>query len=282
MARNIMAIGAHADDIEINLGGTLTKYLALDYDLVYVMSTNNMSGNNNKLMPDGSVQSTPEPADQMMQRRKRECAAAAAELGTTPIHLDHPQRHYYDAESGRQVELMYGEACPSIIKSGTPTILTAHEHEEPRRRLTDLILEHQPEVTFTHGLAQIDMEHVGTALLVARAFWQAVEEGHNGSLLHWREHHAFLGDVNMRWDTHIDYTGHAERKMELIGIHDCQMPHWVKPDFAMRRRAYDWGAMCNCGSAELFTWVRRADHGGQCRGAPPYGPLTRELINHTR
>ena len=282
MPQTIMAVGAHADDVEINLGGTLSKYLAHGYELVYVMSTNNMSGQVNTLMPDGSKSATPEPADRMMARRKAECDATARELGTSPIHLDHPQRHYYDDSTRSRIEVGYGQPRPEFVPPETPTILTAHEHEGARRRVTDLIHEHQPEAVFTHGLAQIDMEHVGTALLVTRAFWQAVEEGYNGSLLHWREHHAFLGEVNMRWETYVDYTGHVDRKMELIGVHDCQMPNWRQPDFPMRRRAHDFGAICGCRAAELFTWVRRADHGGNCRAAPPYGPLTRELFNHNR
>lgn len=281
MSRNIMVVGAHADDIEINVGGTLAKYLEHDYRLVYVMSTNNMSGQVNACLPDGTRTSTPEPAAQMMARRKRECDIAAKELGTTPIHLDHPQRHY-TAEDLTQREIAYGQPGPAFIDPQTPTILTAHEHPKACRRVTDLILEHQPEVVFTHGLAQIDMEHVGTALLVTRGFWQAVEEGYNGSLLMWREHHCFLGQANMRWDTFIDYTGRVERKMELIGLHDCQMPHWRQPNFPMRTRAYDFGTICNCQAAELFTWVRQAGQGANCRDAPPYGALTRELLNHTR
>lgn len=48
-----MAIGAHADDIELNVGGTLAKYREMGYDVVYVMSTNNMSSGWSKLRPDG-------------------------------------------------------------------------------------------------------------------------------------------------------------------------------------------------------------------------------------
>jgi len=42
--RNIMAIGAHADDIEVNVGATLLKYHEMGYAITYVMATNNMSG----------------------------------------------------------------------------------------------------------------------------------------------------------------------------------------------------------------------------------------------
>ncbi len=39
-----MAIGAHADDIELRVGGTLLKYLDCGYEIAYVMSTNNFAG----------------------------------------------------------------------------------------------------------------------------------------------------------------------------------------------------------------------------------------------
>jgi LmbE family N-acetylglucosaminyl deacetylase len=44
-----MAIGAHADDIEVCVGGTLLKYRDAGYEIDYVMSTNNFSGNWNRL-----------------------------------------------------------------------------------------------------------------------------------------------------------------------------------------------------------------------------------------
>jgi len=42
---SIMAVGAHCDDIEFTVAGTLLKYhREYNYDIVYVESTNNMSG----------------------------------------------------------------------------------------------------------------------------------------------------------------------------------------------------------------------------------------------
>jgi LmbE family N-acetylglucosaminyl deacetylase len=85
--RVIMAIGAHADDIEINAAATLLKYRDLGYEIVYVMATNNMSGVTCELHDDGSITRFRETPIAMMERRKRECADAAKVLSTTPIHL---------------------------------------------------------------------------------------------------------------------------------------------------------------------------------------------------
>ena len=53
--QKIMSIGAHADDIEIGSGGTLAKFHDQQYEIVYVMSTNNMSGGVQELQADGSI-----------------------------------------------------------------------------------------------------------------------------------------------------------------------------------------------------------------------------------
>jgi LmbE family N-acetylglucosaminyl deacetylase len=75
--RVIMAVGAHADDIELNIGGTVLKYLERGYELVYVMSTNNMSGRWNHIRPDGVRDGRLPPYFEIQPQRKKEAAAAA-------------------------------------------------------------------------------------------------------------------------------------------------------------------------------------------------------------
>lgn len=279
MKRRIMAIGAHADDIEIQAGGTLLKYRDRGYDVIYVMATNNMSGVVAELLPDGQTRTTPEGSAAMSKRRKSECDVAASALGTTPIHLDHPQRHYW-SDDGTQLEVRYGSPLPAGVPQNVPSILTAYEDPASVQRLTDLILEKDPEVILTHGLPQVNIEHTGTSLLVTSAYWKALEKGHRGALLTWVEGHVSLGDFHNRWETFIDYTGYVDRKMELIGMHRCQMPNAHLPTFSHRRRAAQWGVACNVGAAEVFTWVRRADvrvihESVQC-------DVVVELVNHSR
>lgn len=267
----IMVVGAHADDIEILAGGTLAKYHARGHEIVYVMSTDNMSGGVHTLQPDGTVHTTHEPPELMSARRKRECAAAAALLGTTPIHLDHPQRHYRDA-AGVEHELRYGCARPAAVPPDVPTILTAYEDEASVGRLTDLILAHDPVCVITHDLAVTSIEHQATVLLVVASFWRAVAQGFGGALLQGREDDLVFGDLNARWDTFVDITDTLDRKMQLIGCHACQMPTAHYPTHGHRLRPLKWGAACGCGAAEVFTWVRHAD---RCDS-----PLLAELLQN--
>jgi LmbE family N-acetylglucosaminyl deacetylase len=280
-----MSVGAHADDIEINTGATCLKYRDLGYDIVYVMATNNMSGATKELQPDGSVTRRKEGTVDMMKRRKRECDDAAKVLGTTPIHLDHPQRHYNSDIGDEQLEVRYGCPLPDGVAENAPTILTACEDEASIGRLANLILEKDPECIFTHGVANTNIEHFAVSLLVTNAFWKAVEQGYAGGLLHWVEEHTLHGHFHTRWETFVGATGYLDKKMELIGLHRCQMPTAHKPDHGHRLLSEWRGKVCGYEVAEVFTWVRqptRLSHGFGSTATPVMGELTKELLDNTR
>jgi hypothetical protein len=59
--QKIMSIGAHADDVEIHTGGTLAKFHDQGYEIVYVESTNNMSGGVSELHRMGRSRDGPKP-----------------------------------------------------------------------------------------------------------------------------------------------------------------------------------------------------------------------------
>jgi LmbE family N-acetylglucosaminyl deacetylase len=266
--RTLMAVGAHADDIELNVGGALAKYRAAGYEIVYVMATNNMSGVWQRRQPDGSIGRTQPPYHVIMPQRKREAAAAAEAFGTTPIHLDHPQRHY-TRDDGSVVELRYGCERPGCVAPDTPTILTAHEHAASVKALAELILERRPEAVMTHGPAMVDMEHVGTCLLTTKAYRQAIEAGHDGMLLHWLDiSPPIFGDTFARWDTFIDVSAYWEEKLAAIGLHACQMPDPSRLDFP------EWGPACGCSRAEVFTI------GGHGRCGGPHAAFRTEIFHH--
>ena len=254
MKRALMAVGAHADDVELNVGGSLLKYRDRDYQVVYVQSTNNMAGVWSRKQPDGTVTRERHEPKSIMPQRKKEAAAGAAMLDVQPIHLDHPQRHFW-LPDGTQAELRYGGPAPDVVPADTPTILTAHEHEGPRRQVVDLILEHEPEYIVVHGLDQTDLEHVGTCLLVTRAYWEAVEQGYGGGLLHWRQGFDWLGARNCQWDTFVDTSDYFDGKLDLCAAHACQLPDPYRPDFPVRRRDSAWGAANGRRFAEVFVVV---------------------------
>ena len=276
-----MAIGAHADDIEINVGGTLEMAFRAGYAISYVMSTNNMSGKVSWLEPDGRRTTVKEANYDIIHRRKREAAEAAREWGTEPIHLDYPQRHYTD-KNLEQVELRYGAPVPECMNGNIPSILTACEQEEPIENLKELIIAKQPELVFTHPLATYNPEHFCTTLLVANAYWRAVKEGFSGGLVFWVEPETRFGPTYIQWDTYIDYSPFLERKMELIGKHACQMPNAHLPDFGHRILALEYGKACGCLAAECFIWGNRPGPNRESELFPTYGTTTLKLLKNSR
>ncbi len=269
-----MAIGAHADDIELYVGGTLLKYMQHGYDVVYVMSTNNMSGNWKTLHDDGRITVRNPPYSELQPQRKRETQAAAAVFGTTPIHLDHPQRHYRDLQ-GQKQGIHYGSAKPDCVAPGQPTILTAYEHEKPVNDLVELILQYQPEAVMTHGPIQVNIEHTATCLLVSKAFEHAAGRGHDGMLLHWLDITPtfplkWFGRHFLKWETFIDVSLQWEQKLDAVRKHACQIPVPGNVEFPQ------WGAACGCAHAEVFTVAAWGDMPTNMT------PLSTELANHAR
>lgn len=108
--RTVMAVGAHADDIELEVGGTLLKYRDAGYDIIYVMSTNNFSGTWAQLKGDGTIRVDNPPYHVIMPQRKKEVAAAAGVLRAKVVHLDHPQRHY-TRDDGPWRRFVLGRSC---------------------------------------------------------------------------------------------------------------------------------------------------------------------------
>jgi LmbE family N-acetylglucosaminyl deacetylase len=268
--KNIMAVGAHADDIEFNVSSSLLKYHERGYEVVYVMSTNNMSGRWARILPDGTRESRVVPWHELMPQRKLECAKAAKELfNTEPIHLDHPQRHYTD-DNMQIIELGYGTPEPDCVTPGTPTILTAHEHKPAVEKLTALILEKNPEAILTHAAVDSNPEHSCTNLLFYNAFLEAQKQGYQGSLLFWLEVTASgRGEIFNLWNTFIDTTGYFQKKFDAIGIHACQVPCPEKLDLEDGLR----GKVCGCESAEVFNIC--------CIGKNDNGEFIREIVKNT-
>jgi len=250
--RKLMAVGAHADDIELDVGGTLAKYYDQGYEIVYVMSTNNFSGGWSSLDPDGNKVTRKPPHYEIEPQRKLEAVAGAAMFGAEPIHLDHPQRHYTRADKSK-AELRYGCELPKGLEPDIPTIITAYEHEPSVQVVTDLIVKHQPDAVITHSPTAGNVEHFATSLLVTKAYWKAIETGYDGMLVMWPELGiTVFGYLNSQWNSFIDVSKFWDKKFAAISKHACQIPIPENLDFP------DWSATCGCEHAEVFTVINRS------------------------
>ncbi len=259
MTKSIMVIGAHADDVELHSGGTLFKYMDRGYQVVYVMATNNMSGCKRTVQPDGTLTSQSFDVLTTIEYRKREAAEAARLFNTEPIHLDHPQRHcQVQGPDGslQTLEVRYGCPLPPGVPENVPSILTASGDSRAVGSLAELMSAKNPEVVITHGFGETNPEHYTTFLLSVKAYWQAVAQGYQGSLLGGVRDFTDLGRMACCWETWVDITDYVDRRMAAVQKHVSQYP----PDFAYggvywREKAEARGAACGVTAAEVFNFV---------------------------
>jgi len=271
--RKIMAIGAHADDIEFDVGGSFLKYQKAGYGFDYIMSTNNMSGQIHQVNPDGSMTRLECVPGKMEEIRKREADAGAAMLGTRPLHLDYPQRHY-SAPDGHRINADYGAPKPENCTCDRPFIMVAHECPAEVKRVADLILERDPEAVLSHGLVTDSPEHYATGILVTKAFLQARKRGYRGDLYYFFElcESSMFKREFFFWDSFIDITGFREKQFDLIRCHYSAVPFPERMDY------FDLTPVCGCRDAELFNFFR--PEGQQKPSAR--GKFTEELCRNYR
>ncbi len=268
MKKMILAVGAHADDVEMSMGGTILKYLDQEYELTYVLTTNNMSGEFAYLDENGNVRSRSIQPEEEIKVRQEEARQAAAMFGTVPIHLNFAQRHYTGPD-GKKVKINYGTELPSFLTPGMPSIVTAHEDADAVKKLTDIILDCDPEVIITRGLADTNIEHICTALYTLKARQNAMKQGYDGALLMCRGVGRGFPDIYYRYDTFIDTSGFMQRKWDAIRCHASQKPLPEKLDL----RDFVEGARCGLETVEPFIF------GGI--GSWRIGPFTTEIFrNH--
>jgi LmbE family N-acetylglucosaminyl deacetylase len=263
---SLMCIGAHADDIEFSAGGTCLKYLDRGYEIDYVMSTNNMSGQLHIVEKDKTItRKEAEPA-LMEPIRKCEAAAGASMLKTVPVHLDHPQRHYTGSDM-KKVQEGYGIAAPTGATLGCPCIMVAYDDPKSVDLVKDLILERAPEAVLTHNLITESPEHYATAMLILRGYRKAVKAGYAGPLLFWNE---FVQSTELDmsfflWDSFIDISGLRQRQFDLIRCHITMVPFPERMDYL------DFTKYTGIKDAEMFKFA------SSIRDFKPSGDFTEDL-----
>ena len=107
---NILAIGAHPDDIETACGGTLAKYAKLGHKVFTATTTN------------GNIGSATLPMDEIAKIRKEEARRAAAIIGAEYLCLDYDDEMLYDDRSVRVNMINLIRYCkPDVILTHSPT-----------------------------------------------------------------------------------------------------------------------------------------------------------------
>lgn len=120
---NILAIGAHPDDVEINCAGTLAKYAKQGHKVFTATATN------------GNVGSATLPMDEIARIRKEEARRAAAHIGAEYICLDYDDEMFFESREARLAFIDLVRYCQADV------IFTHSPHDyNPDHELTGKII----------------------------------------------------------------------------------------------------------------------------------------------
>ncbi len=120
---NILAIGAHPDDVEISCGGTLAKYAKMGHKVFTATATN------------GNIGSATLPMEEIAAIRKEEAKRAAAHIGAEYICLDYDDEMFFEDKKARL-------AFIDLVRYCKADIILTHSPEDynPDHELTSKIV----------------------------------------------------------------------------------------------------------------------------------------------
>lgn len=120
---NILAIGAHPDDVETSCGGTLAKFAKMGHKVFTATATN------------GNVGSATLPMDEIAAIRKEEARRAAALIGAEYICLDYDDEMFFEDKAARL-------AFIDLVRYCKADVILTHSPEDynPDHELTSKII----------------------------------------------------------------------------------------------------------------------------------------------
>lgn len=124
---NILAIGAHPDDVEDGCAGTLARYAQLGHKVFMATATS------------GNIGSATHSMEEIARIRKAEAAASAAVIGAEYLCLDYDDEMFYEDRSVRLAFINLVRYCKADV------ILTHNEVDyNPDHELTSKIVNDIP------------------------------------------------------------------------------------------------------------------------------------------
>jgi len=255
MGKTLVAVAAHADDVELNVGGTAAKWAAAGGKIHVVMVTNNCHG---LMVPDSGDESAQRrlPPNETTEIRYREQRAAAALIGAEVHFLNYTQRHYWDGQAA--VSAGFENAPPPPSVAGLPQLITSYQKPEHFKAMGELIVGLRPDVVFTHGVLDVDPEHHAVCSLVWLAFQDRRSELARVGLRFWTPGSSCMwGVVEPNYDYFEDITDFYEKKLQLCSCHASQMTR-KRLDMVKSRAEY-YGRHMGVRYAEPFNTARNWD-----------------------
>jgi len=193
---NILAIGAHPDDVETSCGGTLAKYAKLGHKVFTATTTN------------GNIGSATLPMDEIARIRKEEARRAAAIIGAEYICLDYDDEMFYET---KEVRL----AFINLVRHCKADVIFTHYPEDynPDHELTSKIIN-------------------DIAVMIPIAHLKTEEEPYDVIPSIWY----YEPDCGMNFQPtdYVDITDFYETKMKMLGCMESQKA-WMADNYASMR-----------------------------------------------
>lgn len=189
---NILAIGAHPDDVETSCGGTLAKYAKMGHKVFTATATN------------GNIGSATLPMDEIAKIRKEEARRAAEIIGAEYICLDYDDEMFFEDRAARI-------AFIDLVRYCKADIILTHNPEDynPDHELTSKIIN---DIAVMIPIAKIETRSKPYDNIPIIAYFEPV----NG-----------LGFVPTEY---VDITDTMELKMAMCREHKSQVS-WMQDNY---------------------------------------------------
>ena len=267
MKKSIVAIMAHADDIEYSAGATFTKYIAEGYRALYGVLSRCNSGWTVTEEKGGHYISSLE----IIPQRRAEAEAAAKLFGAKLYYGDLLENCYTTREGiritpsfagpeGIERDQIQEEDVPEgtllAVASGAGDTWDSHPAIS---EVADLLVEWEPELVIGQPVGNFNPDHLCAAQIVAIAWRLAVKRAEIGP--YWipvgYTQEGQYPFPPLTPDHFVDVTGYEERCLQAIACHKSQGGHLPSTKERLERKWKAWGEKNGVASAEAFSEVYR-------------------------
>ena len=193
---NILAIGAHPDDVETMCAGTLAKYASLGHKVYIATATN------------GNIGSAHHTMEEIAAIRKQEAANSAALIGAEYICLDYDDEMFYETKEVRLAFINLVRHCQADV------ILTHNPVDyNPDHELTSKIIN---DIAVMIPIAHLKTEEPPHDVIPSIWYWEPV----NG--------------MGFQPTDYVDITDFYETKMKMLNCMESQKA-WMSDNYASLR-----------------------------------------------
>ncbi|HTN75469.1 MAG TPA: PIG-L family deacetylase [Pirellulaceae bacterium] len=221
---DVIAVGAHPDDVEIACGGTLAKLVKQGYRVGIIDLT------------DGE----PTPLSPGPEHRKAEALRAAQILGVEPrVILELPNRRLFDSFEARvALAKEFRKYRPKVVMGfGAKTPLASPDHWQAMQ-ITDAAIFYSRLTKWDEHFDHLPVHCIATQLYYRLAFEPGTIDGFHSHFT-------------------IDISDTLEQKVAAVKCYESQFPPAKSHIFdRVRGAAMIAGAACNFAAGETFVNVR--------------------------